>query len=317
MPRRLCRRIAFAALVASAPPLLGGAASAGDRDKAAAEIFRTGSKAYARGEYRAAALAFEAAFREAPHAAAAYNAARAWERVSEPARAADMYEAARAIAGLSDDEVTDATARLAALATTLGMVDITTPGLVTVAHVARVRAPRRVHVTPGDYEVELELPDGRIDRRRVHVAAGGSVRVEIAQPPPTAAPEPAAATVRPANTSTGRSERQEHASTSPVAVAGWVTLAGSAAVAGVSIALGVMALDARDEFDAKKWADQDLHDRAATLRTWTNVGWVATGVLAAVGITLLVVRAASPDGSPRNGSSLRLGARGASFSTQF
>ncbi|MEJ7733696.1 MAG: hypothetical protein WKG00_31435, partial [Polyangiaceae bacterium] len=69
------------------------AAHAGD-STVADDFFRAGSAAYARRDYRAAAAAFDAADREAPHAAAKYNAARAAAPAAAPARAADALQRA-------------------------------------------------------------------------------------------------------------------------------------------------------------------------------------------------------------------------------
>jgi tetratricopeptide (TPR) repeat protein len=268
-----------AAVVAVAPMTL-----AGDRDDAAAEVFRAGSKAYARGEYRAAALAFEAAFREVPHAASAYNAARAWERAGDPARAADLYRAALDVPRLTDEEQADATARVAALEPGLGVLWISAGAVVSVAHVSRARAPLRVHLPPGEHEVRLELPDGREERRRVRVAGGERVRLTPAPPAHrAAAAQPGKGPVR-----TASAPPADDSPAPGLAIAGWVTLVGAAALAGTAVALGVMALDARDEFDDSGWTDQSLYDEASTLRTWTNVAWVGSGVLGLAGGGLLV-----------------------------
>src|SRR5262249_47150270 len=70
-------------------------ARAQDEDRTLAMArFRAASEAYGRGEYAAAARAFEESYRLVPRAAAVYNAARAWQAAGERARAADDYEAA-------------------------------------------------------------------------------------------------------------------------------------------------------------------------------------------------------------------------------
>jgi hypothetical protein len=77
--------------------------------------------------------------------------------------------------------------------------------------------------------------------------------------------------------------------------AGWVTLGGAALVGGGSIALGLSAHRARDRFYASGFTDRAARDQAEALRTWTNVGWAATAVLAGVGTYLLLT---SPEPSP-------------------
>src|SRR3954469_25885762 len=85
-------------------------------DEATAEKrFQDGSAAFARRDYRAAALAFEGAFEQAPSGAAMYNAAQAWALVGDGARTADAFEAAVTAGGLEATQLKTATARLVEL----------------------------------------------------------------------------------------------------------------------------------------------------------------------------------------------------------
>src|SRR4051812_18908720 len=85
MPRRslALRPLARAALALALLLVVLGAARADDNAATAAELFRTASAAFARGEYRAAAIGFEEANRRASYAATLYNAALAWSAAGE------------------------------------------------------------------------------------------------------------------------------------------------------------------------------------------------------------------------------------------
>ena len=117
----------------------------------------------------------------------------------------------------------------------------------------------------------------------------GGERVRLT-PAPAAVPPAGPAAAQPAAKGRVRSASATPAddSPAPTAIAGWATLVGAAALACTAVGLGVMALDARDEFDASGWTDQSLYDEASRLRTWTNVAWVGSGVLGLAGGGLLV-----------------------------
>lgn len=72
------------------PPGAAAAPTQADRDAAAREFAR-GEKAFKAGEFVLAASAFEEAYRLAPHHAPLWNAARAWHRAGQHARAANLY----------------------------------------------------------------------------------------------------------------------------------------------------------------------------------------------------------------------------------
>src|SRR5262245_59201878 len=91
-----------------------------DDDATAAQFFKAGMAAHSRHEYRAAALAFEEAFRRAPRGPTIYNAGIMWEAAKEPARAADDYARAVAQGGLDGDQAATAAARLRELEASLG-----------------------------------------------------------------------------------------------------------------------------------------------------------------------------------------------------
>jgi hypothetical protein len=130
--------------------------------------------------------------------------------------------------------------------------------------------------------------DGVLGVREVTVAAGqradldlvGELKPRVRETPPPPRREPP-----PPSTATK--------------TAGFVLLGTSALAAGAAIYLGVSALSARDEFVESGETDREAHDRAATLRTLTNVAWVGAGVLAATGgVLVLVTPSQSASGAP-------------------
>src|SRR5262249_18379824 len=125
--------------------------------KEAPEFFRAAVAAYERGDYRAAAIAFDEAYRRAPRAAVRYNAGLAWEAAGALARAADAYGAVADSPDLDEPSRSDAQGRLAKLNAQLGTVRVTDPvgELVSIAHAERVRIPCVIHLRGGEYELHL------------------------------------------------------------------------------------------------------------------------------------------------------------------
>lgn len=301
-----CRSVAalgFCAVLAS----LGATSPARADEASAAETFRAGTAAYARGEYRAAALAFEAAFHEQPHAAALYNAGRSWAAAGAQPRAADAYAAALQASGLDSAQEADSRARLQELEASLGSVQVTAPAgaLVSLEHVERAPAPVLVHVTPGDHTARSALPGGQAISRIVHVNAGERVTLAFDAPSKPADTPAPPGPMKPSAEPQGPGRNGRWA-------LGWGTLGVAALASGAAVFLGVRALDARDDFDASNHTDQAAHDSAAALRTWTNVTWAAAGVLGATSVVLLATskRAGAP-------VTLRVSPSGAALSGSF
>src|SRR5262245_28868576 len=97
-------------------------------DQRASALFQKGAAAYSRGDFRAAADAFEGAYRLVPAAAAAYNAGIAWQEGGDRPRAAEAYERALGAKDLDPTQGEDAKKRLAKLANELGRIRIKASG---------------------------------------------------------------------------------------------------------------------------------------------------------------------------------------------
>jgi hypothetical protein len=359
--------LAFLALaLALAPAARAQSGPAQDTTHAAAQSFQQGSAAFARKDFRRAALLFETAYRLAPRAAAIYNAARAWESAGEPARAADAYAIGLSTSGkggLQGAQAVDARGKVAELEKSLARVDVRAPpdAQVSIAHIERAAAPFSLHVKPGEHEVRATYAGGRVDARRISVVPGGHVGIDLtvapidappagqgpqvplagpaaggptppavtAQPvappgqeyppapagpvaqlvPPVAAPLPAAEPSPPAQPPPpppvpGAKQR----------VIGFVVIGASAIGVITAAVLGESALQARDDFDSSGHTNPIIHDRAASLRLWTNVLWGVTAVTAGVGLYLVL---SAPHANAPVKTDVELGAGRAAFNVRF
>lgn len=298
MTRIRARALAAAAAIAwLSAGHLAQARPGDDREAAAAEIFKAGAAAYARRDYRAAALSFEAAFREAPHGGTIYNAGLAWEAAKEPARAADAYQAALDTPGLEGKQAKDAARRLGKLEGKLGRVEVTAPAGATVwiAHAEGVPAPARVHVAPGEHEVKVELAGGKRETRRVEARAGEAARVTVEPPPEPPPPEPAPPPPpAPAPGNDGSTQR----------TLGWVALGVGGVMAAGGTVMGVLTLDARQDFENSGRTDVDARDRTLAFRAWTNASFIGAAVLGGVGVVLVLT---APSGGAAAGKKVAAG----------
>jgi hypothetical protein len=89
------------------------------------------------------------------------------------------------------------------------------------------------------------------------------------------------------------------------------------AASGIAITLGVVGVNAKNNFVSGGDHDQGLHDRAVAMRTGANVTWVAAGLLAAGGLVLFLTaprHAAHEDGS---GATVSVGPTGLTVAGRF
>ncbi len=277
MKRSRARIFAFVAALT-----LAGAARA--QDDSAASFFTAGEAAFARGEYRAAALAFEEAQHRSPHGATIYNAALAWERANVLERAADAYAMAAASPDLPADRAGAARARVAELAQRLARLDVAgaADARVSIAHVTLRAPPFQVHLVPGRHTVRIAHASGAEETRAVDLAAGSATSMTIA-----ARAAPAA----------DRAPPPESTSMSTTRIVGFAALGTAVVATGTALTLGAMGLSARDDFVEGGLTDERTHDRAVAFRTGANVAWVTAGVFAVTGAVLVLFFPRS-DGKP-------------------
>ncbi len=170
--------IAFAsASVLVAAPAVAASAT----DKQAAKSFHDGEKAFAAGDYRKAAEAFEAAYKAKPHHAPLWNAARSWEKAGEPVRAANLLEKylQEAPAGARDRD--QATAALADLEKRLGRLEVRASGVSNLRVDDAEPTGIKLYVTPGDHVVSGSA-DGKTVRKVLNVEPGQVVSVTLTPP---------------------------------------------------------------------------------------------------------------------------------------
>jgi len=307
---RSFRRCVVAAIAVFAVSLCASSSIAQGTAQASMEFDRA-TKAAARGDYAEAAAAFEQAYRLAPHGATLFNAALAWQAAGDAARAADAYAGALDRGGLADSQEKDARKRLKELESRLGRLDLSGPEgtLASIAQAERVPLPARVHVDRGRHEVRFWLPDGRVERRVVTAGASPlEVRcAPVGEPAPTKSAPPGPERVR------------EETPLLSSSVAGWSAIGAGAVLGGATTWLGLKALSARDEFNASGHTDAGAHDRAESLRTWTNVTLAGAAVMTGLGVYVLVRRPA-PDSrasSMSAGPRIQLGLASVQLSGQF
>jgi tetratricopeptide (TPR) repeat protein len=286
-----------------------GLASSADADAA----FLRGTRAYQQGNNHAAALAFEEAYRLSPHGVAKYSAALAWEADKELARAADDYRIALDSGQLDEHQRADAEKRLERLERGLGRIQVTAPAGTTIhlAHIDAAKTPINVHVAPGTHQIVAHFADGRQSSTEVHVGAGETFDAALKAPETASVetpPAPAKEKPKPLEppSSTGSAQR----------TVGFVVLGGGVVASLAAVYLGTRALKARDDFYASNFYDQDSHDRAASLKTATNITWGVAGVLGAAGAVLIFTAPSSKE-HPQQAVSLALSPVGATLAGGF
>jgi hypothetical protein len=287
----MARRVEAALLLASvAIGLLFASPAEAEPDAGAARLFQEGAAAYARGDFRAAALSFEEAYRRAPRGATMYDAGVAWAQAKDWERAADDFETAISDAELDPKHAADARRRLEDAERRVGRIEITAPpgARVTVGPLHAVEPPAHAHLLPGNYPVEVRFASGETTTRTVAVAAGektSSAFEPTLSSVPSAMPAPAPPPPPPVLVQAAPPGR------APMSYEklGWVAVGGTALGAGIATIFGIEALHARDQFFDSHETNASYHDRAATLRTETNIAWGVTAVLAVVGVTLIVL----------------------------
>ncbi len=264
---------------------LGSAASARAQPAdvhAAAAAFEEGQRAQLRGDFAQAADLFEIADRSAPSPAALRSAIRNHRAASQPARAATL--AAEAQARYHDDAETSALAAetLAALAPTLGRVNVrcatacsvTLDGRALLEHAAETI---EVFVEPGLHELSASFHGLGSERREIEARAGEQTSLELSAPAPSEEPartEPVAPAqpLAPPPPSTGLHP----------AIFG--TLAGLAVVGlGVTIGSGIDTLNGAADYRADP--TRARYDDGIGRELRTNV---LTSVTAAVAVAALV-----------------------------
>ena len=263
-------------------------APANDPAQEARQQYQAGMQAYQAKRFVEAALHFEAAVVQRPHAVALYTAALAWEQANRPERAADDFARALDVPGLSPAQAQNARDRLANLERAMGTLDVTAPDGWRVQLDANtgVLAPAHLHAMPGVHSLAIQAQGLPIQHRDVTLELGKTTRLRLtpepAPPPPApkaeSAPPPAEEPLPAIGASSPTREIRRDVGFG-VAGAGIASL-------GAGIILGVSALSARDAYNAAP--TQVAYDHASSLQTWTDVAFIAGGVFVAAGAALVL-----------------------------
>ncbi len=280
------------------PVVSGTAHAAGDEpalDKKtrarAAERFRAGERAFRRHDYAAAADAFDEAYRIAPHPAALFNAAQAYEKAGELARAANLCAKYLDKASKHDSRRPKANKLLADLVPKLGRIQIDPGGGDDVQIDATPVELDVTYVNPGDHVIAATFGDKPVERH-VSVVAGSLERVLLAPPAdkPAAPVEPA--TAPPADSDVEQDAGTRHAH----GLAPGFFFAGAAAtvvLGGISVWSGLDTNSARSDYDQHP-TQQGLDDGLAKEHR-TNI---LLGATAVVGVATAVVGLFATDWKP-------------------
>lgn len=278
---------ALTALLFFAQSASADGASARDN---ARDAFRIARAAFARGEYAAAAEAFERAAVFEPHAAPLLNAADAWERAGDWARAADDCDRALSIAD-SEPSLRDVAAKkLEKLVPRVGTLDFIGPNAssVRVDDAQVLRVPSRKRLLPGSHSLAFIDADGSQRPAMLVTLAPGERRTIDLGPSPSPSSLPSAparpdAALSPAASSSPRDD-ERGAPRSPEKggppLASWIGFGIAGASLATSGVLGVWTLDRQSEFE--RHPTNANADAFESLRLGTNV---ALGVAAVAAIT--------------------------------
>ena len=283
-------RHALAVLASLILTLFAANAPAQDNKTLAREKFSEATAAHARGEYAEAARLFEEAHRLAPAAGAKFNAGIAWDQAGELPRAADAYELALDMGGLTEDEAEQAQTRLGALKKVLGYVRIDRPigARVSIEQLEDAPIPARLHVRPGRHELELTMDDRTMTRV---IQVGAAEVKEVSLEGERALPSKPRRSVTKSDVREGREPDRDKPPvqrSSAQKTWGWIAIGTGAVLAGTAIVLGVRTLNARDKWDDNRHQEVALRNDAVTLRNWTNVAWGGAAVAGGVGTVLLL-----------------------------
>jgi hypothetical protein len=283
-------------------PNLASAQGAEDGKRAAAE-FAEGQRAFTSGDFQHAAEQFEAAYRDKPHHAPLWNAARSWDRAGEVARAANLYARYLREAPPDAPDRDAATAALRAISPRLVKLEIhAAEGVTNVTVDGKPVDGEMVYVTSGDHVI-----DGKKGDARAHKDQSGRAGDQISVLLDATAPAPATAPVvapepnnnPPALVTVDDSPRKSHGLSPIFVVVGSVL---TVAAAGVTVWSGVDTLSQKDTFDTER--TQANLDDGRSKQKRTNILLGVTGGLAVVtGVTAIFLtdwgkKSESPTASP-------------------
>jgi hypothetical protein len=183
--------LSLALIVSSGAPAYADEAQApaptAESRKEAARKFEEGTRAFDAGDFRRAGEAFETAYQLTPHEDPLWNAARAWHRAGETARAANLYARYLRTAPSTARDRANATTALSQLATKLARIEVhLSAGLEGARVDGSLVEAETIYVVPGTHVVRARSAQGDVESQQT-VSAGEAVSVVLSPP---AAPAP-------------------------------------------------------------------------------------------------------------------------------
>lgn len=254
-------------------------AALADADRTAARHFADGQKAFTAGDYAHAGDEFEAAYRDKPHHAPLWNAARSWQRAGEDVRAANLYARYLREAPPDAPDRDQATTALRGLTGRMGRIEPHASGVDKLRLDGKPVDAPVVYVAPGEHVAEAD-DHGKTVRKVVTVRAGEQTSVTLAPVRETAPAEPLVGPPRDVRDDGGALVGSRRPLPPVVVVVGVVL---TAVAGGVTVASGLDTISKRNAFPSEP--TQARLDAAFASQTRTNVLIVTTvglGVVTAV-----------------------------------
>lgn len=278
--RMLAFVLALGAMVLTSSAALAGPDPAvAGLEKSAARHFADGQKAFTAGDFPRAGDAFEAAYRDRPHHAPLWNAARSWQRAGEEVRAANLYARYLREAPPDAPDRDQATSSLRTLQGKMGRIELHAAGVDGLRLDGRLADTTVVYVAPGEHVAEADDKGARV-RKVVSVRAGEMVSVTLAHESSAPAPAPVVGPPR-RGEEPAIAESRRPLPPAVVVIGGVLTVVAG----GLAVASGLDTIAKRDAFPAER--TQTRLDEAFASQSRTNVLigttvglGVVTGVLA-------------------------------------
>jgi hypothetical protein len=262
-----------------------------EEEAQAANLFEAAEAAFSSQDYERAARLFARADQKAPHASVLFNAAVSWDYAGQRPAAADAYKTALQRPGLTASQMRQAEQRLAELSKLLGFVQIAKPigGLATVGHLERQPIPVEFYEEPGSYHVQLETRAGAITTTDIEVHGGQVLRVELnpVETPVVVTLPPAVNSEQPKTTPI-RDVPKVDTGTPTQEIIGWAALGLGVIGAGLATYWGLETEKQQERYLEGGRSSTSAYDRGLALRTRTNITWVAAGLTAGTGLTLVL-----------------------------
>ena len=264
-----------------------GDAAVSSRSRAAdaKEAFERARQAFGRGDYRAAAEAFEQSADYVLHPAPLANAADAWARAGDNVRAARACDRALAVSDIDRRTRAVAEETLSKVLRRVATLEIEgKPGItVRVDGESAGVVPLRMRLSPGTHVIEATDPSRGTTRRMTLVLDPGMTTTRAVHD-----------TGEPAKPEETPRRASETATSGPPALT-YAAYAVAAAGVGTGIYFGVSTLDARE-----RWANDGSSDARSDFyrdRALTNVALGVGLVAAVVGTVLWLTNSSGPKAS--------------------